>query len=560
MTTTPRILSAMHKTFSKDTVTENGAVSHSSVGLSQGAKVLEYWSKAGTYQGRSQADVDASMETIFSDDPRLALQCLFHLRLISRKPAGLPEATHHTGLGRKDEFIKALSWLATHHRGLFLANLHLIPVFGCWKDLLTEPLLSRQDIRQDIYALVKDNLDDSLLRKYLPQIYSPGKQKRKQVTHKSKGAKVTMEVSKERCSTERAKALSEWGRGLCMYLAISRKEYRQLKSQGAAHIWQQQMSRGEWDVINLHAIPGKALHSLTQRKGRKDKKTALERHGQVARLREYLLSKPIAKFTGYPHDLYMAWTRSRNNFDSMAEVSRLTLDKQFEGLLSTFQGGQPLGNVLCALDTSASMEALIRGSNKVKCIDVCVSMGITFSALNLGYFKDTVALFDSTSRLMQLKGSFCNRASQIKSAGVAWGSTNFQSLITLLMDTRLRHPEIPVEEYPSTILVLSDMQFNPAEGNTATNAEVARRNLAKVGLPDMRFIWWNLNGTHQDFPTTMDEPGMYLISGFDPTNLKTLMGKPTPTSDITQETPMDGMLKCFDQPLFKLLHLPGDVV
>lgn len=563
MATSPNILDALHRESSRDARTANGAASLSSVGVAPGARVLEYWSKAGTYQGRSQADVDASMEGIFADDPRLALQALFHLRLISRKPSGIPDAPHHTGLGRKDEFIKAMSWLATHHRGLFLANLHLIPVFGCWKDLLTEPLLSRQDVRQEVYALAKNNLDDSLLRKYLPQIYSPGKQKRKTVTRKSKGTKVTIEVSKERCSTPRAQALSEWGRGLCMYLGISRKEYRKLKSSGGAHAWQQQMSRGEWDAIDLNAVPGKALHSLTQRKGRKDKKTALERHGQVARLRDYLLSKPVARFTGYPHDLYLAWQANRFGTGPMAEVARLTLDKQFEKLLEPFRtSGTPLGNVLCALDNSGSMTIPVAPGSKASCMDVCMAMGITLSALNTGTFKDTVVRFSDNSKLQKLSGSFCQRATQVASHPHEVAGTNFQSLVTLLMDTRLRHPTIPVEDFPSTILVLSDMQFNPSGQDTATNAEVARANLARVGLHNVRFVWWHLNGTHQDFPASMSDPGMYLISGFDPANLMTLlMGRKSATKEeVCQETPMDGMLKSFDQPLFKLLHLPGDVV
>ncbi|MFO0925798.1 MAG: hypothetical protein U0736_02025 [Gemmataceae bacterium] len=74
---------------------------------------LDYWTKAGTYAGRSSADVAASMEAIFADDERIAL-VVFGLRLITRRPDVDDIDDVQTGQGHRDEFAKAVCWLADH--------------------------------------------------------------------------------------------------------------------------------------------------------------------------------------------------------------------------------------------------------------------------------------------------------------------------------------------------------------------------------------------------------------------------------------------------------------
>jgi hypothetical protein len=129
-------------------------------------------------------------------------------------------------------------------------------------------------------------------------------------------------------------------------------------------------------------------------------------------------------------------------------------------------------------------------------------------------------------------------------------------------------PEIPVNEYPETVLVVSDMQFNPSgwgvDGKVTaeTNYETARKKLNAAGLNDVRIIWWFVNGAGTDFPSKMDDKGVYMIGGFDPVNLKSLMGldatkedkKDFNAEEKKEETPLDGMLNFLNQPIFGLLQ------
>ncbi len=506
-------------------LTWNGALSHAS----SGDVLLDYWSKAGTYRGRDQAAVDADMERIFAADGRLALAVLFGVRLISRKPRVEGIDAAQAGFGQRDEFAKGLVWLSKTRPALLDANLHLVPVFGCWRDLLNEPLLSTLDAAK-VYALVRDNLDDGLLLKYLPQIRSGGKVR-----------------------SARDGARSAWARGLCRALGMREGAYRKLKSAGPAHLLQRQMSAGAWDRIDFNTIPGREMMRLTSRTG-KDGKTAFERHGQVGRLLEWVLARPAVKFTGHPHELVRA-ARSASSV-----VQRAVLDRQFATLVEPFNGHQ-LGNVLCALDTSGSMTSEVAPG--VAAYDIGVSLGLVFSSLNVGHFRDTVCAFDNESRLVPLSGTFTERVKQIQEMTTAWGSTNFQSVIDLIVAVRRGNPGVPASEFPQTLLVVSDMQFNPVDGGTArTNHEAAMRRLRGVGLGDMRIIWWFANGAAEDFPARLDDEGVYLIGGWDATVLKALMGLDAEKADFDaaerkKETPMDGLLNFLRQPMFGLLSLPA---
>lgn len=241
--------------------TWNGAVSNSTTGTGKYAAILNYFAKAGTYSGRQQKVVDADMASIFADEPFTALKVVFGLRLITRKFDNIETEDVQTGYGRRDEFYKAVVWLLNNKPEILYNNLHLIPVFGCWKDLLQEPLIDVLD-RNKVYALVKENLEDQLLRKYLPQIRS-----------------------KNNLRTARDKKRSQWAEGLCRFLGIDYRAYRKLKVQGVAHTWQQQMSAKKWEEIEFKKIPGRAMLNHTSQKGR-DKKTVFERHNLIERLKD----------------------------------------------------------------------------------------------------------------------------------------------------------------------------------------------------------------------------------------------------------------------------------
>ncbi|MGB1277912.1 MAG: DUF2828 family protein, partial [Nannocystaceae bacterium] len=272
----------------------------------------------------------------------------------------------------------------------------------------------------------------------------------------------------------------------------------------------------------------------------------------------WMSQQPTAKFTGYAYELYQAACKPK-----LSLPQRLTYDRQFEGLLAQAKAdrGGVTENLWCALDTSGSMGATVVPG--VAAVDICLGLGLYFSALNEGAFKNHVVMFDSTSRVLELSGSFTERVAQLKKTRVAWGSTNFQSVIDLICQVRKQKPNVPVSDFPTTLLVVSDMQFNPVGGNTETNYQAAMKKLASVGLPKIKIVWWWVTGRAGDFPSTINDAGVTMIGGFDGSILELLLGQQeqqkTPEQakqpQQAQPGPYDQMLTALDQELLRQVQI-----
>jgi hypothetical protein len=514
-----------------DTYTENGAVSHST----SGNALLDYFAKAGTFRDRKLSDVFADMGKIWGESPFIATQIVFYLRMVTRNTKGFLETSEvQRGQGVRDEYRKAIHWLAKFHPNQLYPNLWLMPLAGAWKDLWHEDLLGV--LRQEaVFELIQRGLNDeynsALIAKYLPKIRS-----------------------KSQVFNPRHKKLNDFALALCAHLGWTQKEYRQFKASGAAHNFQRLMSEGLWDKINFNAISGKALFQMANHRG-KDGKTTIERHNMETRYMDWLATQPTVKFTGYVYELY------KSIAPKMSAAQKFTLDKQFDGLIELAKKGDNgiKENVWCALDTSGSMTTSVAGN--VTAFDICVSLGLYFSALNEGSFHNNVIMFDNVSRVLQLKGeSFTDKAAQIKSATTAWGGTNFQSVIDEIVRIRKTNPNIALEHYPTTLLVVSDMQFNPVKGSQETNYKNAMKELAKVGLPKMRIIWWWVTGRKKDFPSTASDEGVTMIGGFDGAIITQIVGGQQTvvdkaTGQVRQLNAYENMLKALDQELLQQIKV-----
>ena len=215
------------------------------------------------------------------------------------------------------------------------------------------------------------------------------------------------------------------------------------------------------------------------------------------------------------------------------------------------------------------MQSLI--APNVTAYDACISLGIYFSELNKGAFHNVVAMFDSESELMTLSGEFTDKLSQIRSCRTAWGSTNFQSLIDLIVRTRQQHPEIPLEDFPTTLLVVTDCQFNPSNGYRYNPAIGVREELSnydmamaklKMVFPQefadsFKIIWWNVAGRHTtDFPSTMEHGGTYMFSGFDGAIISMLLGGDFQEKPNNEAPSMEDIIRmAFDQEVMRLIQL-----
>ena len=492
--------------------TENGALSYATIG----SALLDQFGKAGSFRGRPIDDVWADQQLLWAEDPENALKFPFYLRMITRQSniiGGSKTEKVQRGQGARDESFKRLLWIAKYHPDEFYRNLWILPIVGSWKDLWVlmafEGASEYLDYKK-FFAVLAEGINDpnhkDLVKKYMPRIRSDKK-----------------------CTTDWAKRTNEIAKAFAKEAGWTFRDYRQFKSTGKAHEFQTIICHGLYSAIKWNAIPGKALLNLVSGK-------FLNAHNLEESYLTWLKAQPVAKFNGYAFELGRKLLNCHYN---PSLVTKVTIDKQFDGLIATASqdGGAINGNVLCALDTSGSMEAYIDKERTTTAFDVCVSLGIYFSELNKGAFHNTVAMFDNTSWMMNLSGSFTDKYKQIKHSTTAWGGTNFQSLIDLIVRTRKENPNIPLDDFPKTLLVVSDMQFNPtsdwrygySSAAEKTNYELAMQKLRSVFpeefVSDFKIVWWYCsNSRTTDFPSTMENGGTYMLSGFDGAVISFLLG------------------------------------
>jgi len=539
-----------------DARTWNNAISNSTTGNA----CLDYFAKCGSYRGRTPQEVSSDMAKIFGEDTLTAMKMVLYNGMVTRKVKGFSNETDtvQRGQGQRDETMKALQWLENNNPDVLYKNLWLVPVLTKWSNLWYDSAatgffyyINPEKVYELVCVGLQSEYHRALIAKYLPKIRS-----------------------RRNIKNDRHRRLNAWARGLCEHLGWTEAHYRKFKSnpKHSAHQFQRLMCEGDWKNLDFNTISGKALFNLLNQKG-KDHKNVIERHGLEKEYLKWIKAQPVAKFTGYPYELYMAAKGQRTL------IEKHTYDKQFDELLRKAKDSVSpellRKGVLCALDTSGSMGRMDHyghggGSNTPRPIDICVGLGIYFASLLEGAFNNHVIMFDNQSEFLKLTGnSFCGKADQIPAN--AMGSTNFQSVINEIVRVRKQNPNIPVEDYPEVLLVVSDMQFNVASNYWSaaqsgrseinTNYEEAMRKLRAVGLPDMTIIWWNVNGRFSgDFPSTNFDPGTVLISGFDGAIVTSILGGmeevvDEETGEKRKPTPEEVMQKALDQEILNRIEV-----
>ena len=487
--------------------TANGAISYASVG----SVLADQFGKAGSARNRELADVFTDQTNLWNENNLSGLTFPFYLRMITRKTHlfndNLTDKVQ-MGQGAKDESFKRLLWLAYYQPDTFYKNLWLLPLIGSWKDLWVLMYMDNSNYlnRNKFYELIAEGINDpyhsNLIKKYLPRIRS-----------------------NKKCSTDWAKKTNQFAKEFISFVGWTAKEYRIFKSSGTAHTFQQYMCHGLYDKLNFNCIPGRALFNLSKNNGE-----FFNRHNLYDKYITWIKNQPTVKFTGYVYELV------KQVKYNTSLLQKLTLDKQFDGLieLAKKDNNRISENVWVLLDTSGSMSCTIPGTD-ITCSNIANSLAVYFATLNQGAFHKSVLAFDSTSKLYNLSGSFTEMLSNLPYVGC--GGTNFQGAIDEIIRVRKNNPNIPLSDYPKVLIAVSDMQFNPAGNNFETNYMLMKKNLysefPKDFVDDMKFIWWHVCARYKDFPSTIDHPGTYNISGFDGSIINLLLGTDANTSENT---------------------------
>lgn len=389
------------------------------------------------------------------------------------------------GSGERSTFRALLAKLESVNPTLAGRLMHKVPLLGRWDDLFAyaDPINRRAAYDMILAAL---NAGDGLAAKWMPR----------------KGAIAV---------------------ALTRHFGMTPKQYRKTIV-GLTNVVETQMCAKNWNEINFSHVPSVASARYQKAFGR----NASEAYS--AYIRE--LQKPQAERAAsvkinagavYPYDVVR----------SVSKGNAAVADEQWKAL-PNFVGD---ARIFSMVDTSGSMGSLHWGntSGTPQPIEVSVSLGLYVSEKLTSAFKDMLMIFDSTPKLVTVKGSLSQRIAQLPE--IVSGSTNLHAAFDMLLNVAVRGAVRP-EDMPEMLLILSDMQFNSCVRFDDNAQDMIKRKYREAGYEMPKIVFWNLNARFESTPVKFDDRGVCHVSGFSPAIMKSVLA-----NDLEDFTPHNVMLK-----------------
>ncbi len=388
------------------------------------------------------------------------------------------------GAGERQVFRDILKDLEKTDIKAATALLAKVPEIGRWDDVL---VVETPFLKQIAFEMIKNALDanNGLCAKWMPR----------------KGA-LALELRN--------------------YLGWSPKFYRKRLVE-LTKVVETQMCAKDWDNINFSHVPSLAASRY---------KKAFYRN--TTKFAEYVQAlvkgdDPKVKVNAgavFPYDVLKGVHYANYN---KTETDHIV--KQWEAL-ENFVGD---ANILPLVDVSGSMSCSAGKSGSVSCMDVAVSLGLYLADKNQGKFKDTFLTFSAKPELLHLKGNVVEKMKQMVKSD--WGmNTDLVKAMEQILSVAVKG-NVPQEEMPKMLLILSDMQFDACARFDDSAMQMIERNFTNAGYEVPQIVFWNLNA-YDNVPVKSNDVGVALVSGFSPAIVKAIL-----SADTSEFTPEAIMLK-----------------
>ena len=313
-------------------------------------------------------------------------------------------------------------------------------------------------------------------------------------------------------------------------LGLTPKQYRKTLV-NLTQVVESQMCAKEWDNINFNHVPSVASSRYKKAFNRntpKYKEWTTKLVSTDPKVREEV---KINAGAVYPYDVLKGKINHHRSAKDYSQAELNVVLAQWEALPNYMNGT----NVLPLVDVSGSMTTPVGGSGFTSCLDVAVSLGLYCADKNPGAFKDMFLTFSGSPELLTLRGNILQKIDQMVQSKWAM-NTDIVAAMNLVLRTA-RNGNVPQEDMPKMLLILSDMQFDQCARFDHSAMESFRHQFENAGYQMPGIVFWNLN-SHDNVPVKVNENGVALVSGFSPSILKSIL-----SSDIEQFTPEAMMLK-----------------
>lgn len=479
--------------------TWNGAASLATTGQAR----VDYFSKV--IRDTPRDTIHTMLEKCWEESPLDTLKLIFYKR------------DCRGGAGEKQVFYDSMGWLITNHYIEFAAVCKLVPEYGSWKDII---------------VLMENNKSNlayiQLLENYTLQL-------KQDLSDFNKGKSISLAA---KWAPSEHKKYDEIARDIANQLFPDNPhEMRAYRTKVLSplreyiNIVERLMCGNQWDQINFSKVPSRAMMNLRKAFERREPTRFQEWQSMVAEGKAKINSSQID-----PPEIIKALHCSTDK----------TLELAWTDMLQKVREYGQLHNALVVCDVSGSMFQPFKRCSMAP-IYVSIAFGLIVAELSSGRFHNKVITFDDTPAFFKITGESCYEKIKCLEKAPWGGSTNFQSVFDLLLNTATTF-DLTQDELPSRIICISDMQFNEAGGNHQTNWEVLKLKYSQYGYKMPELVFWNVSGTTDDFPVKYDEDGVALVAGYNKSILKSVM-----TGKVV--SPYDVMREAIDSPRYKDINL-----
>lgn len=507
------------KNYNNISVTENGAVGYKTTTN----QLVDLNFKVSSLRDRDEEYIVEEFIKAYYESPKYAVKWLFFLRDILE------------GLGERRSFRICMKYLAVSHTETAKVLIKLIPEYGRYDDLLLfldTPLENyvcrymKNQLKKDTRAM-KENREVSLLAKWLPSIN-------------------TSSVETRENAYRLAKAFG-------MSYRIYRKTLSSLRSY--INVTEVYMSANRWSDIDYSKVPAKANMRYD---------TAFGKHDTERRINFLINALDGGKLNAgglMPYEIARHITGSFGWYSSWSFTDNMLAEAMWKKISEQgFQNEWGLEDCIVVADGSGSMYSHVTGNSNVTAIDVCNSLAIYFAEQLKGVFHNKAITFSETPRFIDLdRGKNLKEKLEIMFSYNEVANTNIEAVFNMLLDMAVSR-QVPDEEIPKQVLVISDMEFDMATGDSLNRflynkSESAPRftqalfdtieqkyNAAGYHMP--RLIFWNVCGRTDTIPKVDNENGICLLSGFSQNAMKI-------AADREKKDPYESLIKVLDGDRYK---------
>lgn len=470
------------------TYTENGAVSYRSTGNA----VLDAFGSLAAMKDSTVREILDTFYDAFREDRELAIKLLFYVRDI------------RGGQGMRRIFRIIASSLAFTNPEYIINNLDNFLFFGRGDDYLCligtpceEDMISEisKILAEDITS-VKNGCSCSLLAKWLPS---------------------------ENTSSSTTKALAARIRSR---LGFTPREYRKMLSMLRKEIGivESKMSQDKWDEIEFDKLPARAAMIYSD---------AFEKHCEDKYI-NYLtdLANGETKVNAeslFPVDIIhkvLCKTRMDSDWHSsettLSKKDRILYDAMWQSLPNYLKDTEETG--ICCIDTSGSMDGTP--------VEVALSLGLYCADKCKGPFKNHFFTFDSSPKFQTIKGSdITEKVMNIKEINAS--NTDFEACLKMILNVAITN-HLQQSDLPTKLYVISDMQFDSANGNSVSYwskrrpikpfMQSMKEMYAREGYTLPAIVYWNVRASQCGmFHEKFDGEDCCMVSGYSPSLFRSVI-------------------------------------